>query len=332
MKAAVVGCGGMGRIHAASYAGMPDVELAGVCDVDFSLAQEVSEQLGTQAFRSLEEMLQSIDIDVVSITVPSFLHKELVLQAAEAGVHVICEKPVALSLSDAEEMMKGCEQAGVKLFVGHVVRFFPDYVQMKETIDRGELGQVGIAHAKRVGSHPGELRPWFKAADKSGGVMIDLMIHDIDFMRWAIGEVTSVFALNRCDEERDYALITLLFENGAAANLEGFWGYPGAFQTSAEIAGDKGVVRASSQKSRSLQIVKRSKDSAPSRFVEVPRSPSRHSPYDIELAHFIACIRDGQEPRVTAVDAYKALEIAAAAIESVRTGRAVTLQSGRVGQ
>ncbi|RXZ82476.1 gfo/Idh/MocA family oxidoreductase [Paenibacillaceae bacterium] len=329
MKAAVVGCGGMGRVHARSYAGMKDVELVAVCDLIIEKADEVALATGATAFQSLDDLLASVQIDVISITVPSYLHKDLVVKAAAAGVHVICEKPSALTLADTEEMMAACETNQVSLFIGHVVRFFPEYVQMKEAIDRGELGQVGIAHAKRAGSHPGDIIPWFKEDEKSGGVIVDLMIHDIDFMRWAIGEVKSVYALRRCDDQMDYALVTLIFENGAAANLESYWGYPGSFHTSAEIAGDRGIVRANSQKTATLQIVKRAVDTEGGRFVEVPGSPGFRNPYEIELGHFIDCIRAGHSPRVTATDAYKALEIALAAMESVRTGKAVELGSGR---
>lgn len=333
MKVAILGCGGMGNVHAFCYANMPDVELVGVCDLDFELAQELSVKTGALAFTSFEAMLNEIDFDVVSVTLPSFLHKEYTLKAAEAGKHVICEKPLALHLEDAEAMIRSCEQNGVRLFVGHVVRFFPEYVQMKQAIDEGKLGRVGVAHAKRIGSHPGNLRPWFYDADKSGGVIADLMIHDIDFFRSAIGEVKSVYGLNQRVNDIDYALVTLLFENGAVANLEAFWGYHGPFQTAVEIAGSKGIIRSDSQKSSSLQICKAPSDSEDRRFAEVPQSPGFNSPYELELSHFIQCIREGSEPIVTANDAYKALEITMAALESVRTGKSIQLQlSSKLGE
>lgn len=333
MKVAIIGCGGMGNVHALSYVNMPDVKLVGVCDTDFKLAQELSTKTGARAFTSFEAMMEETDFDVISVTLPSYLHKEYTLKAAEAGKHVICEKPLALNLEDAEAMIQCCEQNGVRLFVGHVVRFFPEYVQMKQAIDEGKLGRVGVAHAKRIGSHPGNLRPWFYDADKSGGVIADLMIHDIDFLRWAVGEVKSVYGLNQRVNDIDYALVTLLFENGAVANLEAFWGYQGPFQTAVEIAGSKGIIRSDSQKSSSLQICKAPSDSEDRRFAEVPQSPGFSSPYDLEIAHFIQSIRDGSESIVTANDAYKALEITMAALESVRTGKSVQLQlSSKLGE
>ncbi|MGG1552452.1 Gfo/Idh/MocA family protein [Paenibacillus ferrarius] len=325
MKVAVVGCGGMGRIHAHSYVQMPDVELVGVCDVDNALAEELAATTGALAFTSFEAMLREAEFEAVSLTLPSFLHKPFAIQAAEAGKHVICEKPLALEADDALAMIAACEKHGVQLYVGHVVRFFPEYVGMKQAIDEGKLGRVGVVHAKRIGSHPGDARPWFKDEQKSGGVIADLMIHDIDFFRWALGEVKSVYALNRVTDELDYALVTLHFENGAIANLEAFWGYQGPFQTAVEIAGSRGILRSDSQKSSSLHIVKAPSEGEGRRFAEVPQSPGYHSPYDVELAHFIDCLRHGKAPVVTAQDAYQALEIVLAARESVRTGKAVYL-------
>ncbi|MBN3524716.1 Gfo/Idh/MocA family protein [Paenibacillus apiarius] len=325
MKIAVVGCGGMGRVHALEFAKMPNVELVGVCDIVPELAESLARQTGTSAFASFDAMMSSVKADIVSVAVPSYLHKELVIQAAAAGKHVICEKPIALNVEDAEEMVRVCEANGVQLFVGHVVRFFPEYAQIKHQIDAGQIGKVGVANAKRVGAHPGNVKAWYKDTDKSGGVIVDLMVHDIDFMRWTLGEVKSVYAMNKYDDDMDYALVTLVFESGAVANMEGFWGYPGSFHYAAEFAGTAGLVQSDSLKAQSLQIRKSGAEADGGNFVEIPQSPGYRNPYTVELEHFIGCIRDGIEPIVTAWDACRALNIAAAAQESIRTGKAVLL-------
>lgn len=325
MKVAVIGSGGMGRVHATAYANMAGVELVGVCDIEFGLAEELAQRTNTRAFASFEALIDAVDPDVVSLTLPSHLHKEYALKAAELGKHVISEKPISLTLEDAQAVIESCNKNGVRLFVGHVVRFFPEYVQMKKTVEAGKLGRVGVAHFKRIGSHPGDVRPWFKEEDKSGGVIVDLMVHDIDFALWTFGEVKSVYCMKHTSGSLDYALATLIFQNGAVANLEAYWGYPGPFRTAAEIAGTNGVVRSDSATSKSLQIRKSSAGTEGGRFVEIPQSPSYQDPYSIELNHFIACIRDNVESIVTAQDAYKALAIANAARESARTGRAVLL-------
>lgn len=326
MKVAVLGCGGMGSVHAGIYANLADVQLTGVCDEKFSLAETLAAHTGATAYSSFDQMLTEADFDAVSIALPTYLHKEYTFKAAKARKHIICEKPIALTMEDAEEMISICEENGVRLFVGHVVRFFPEYVNMKEALDSGKLGRPGVAHASRIGGHPGG---WFKDESLCGGVIVDLMIHDLDFLRGCFGEVRSVYALNTKREGLDYALVTLHFRNGVIANVEANWGYPGPFHTKAEIAGSKGIIRSNSLKSSSMQIVKHEASGDKSGTVVIPESPGNESPYRRQLEHFMACIRDGSEPIVSAEDARKALELALAAVESARTGKAVYLEGGR---
>ncbi|SEG16704.1 Gfo/Idh/MocA family protein [Paenibacillus sp. UNC499MF] len=325
MKVAVVGCGTMGTVHGTDYSLLPGVELTGVCDLDRETARDLAGHLETIAYFSFEDMMAEAEIDAVSIALPTHLHKEYVMKAADLGKHVICEKPIALTLEDAEEMISYCQEKGVRLFIGHVVRFFPEYADLKRKLDSGAAGEPGVAHLKRVGSHPGTAKDWYNDFDKSHGVIMDMMIHDIDFARWAYGEVREVFALNRRSADQDYALVTLRFESGAIANLEGHWGYPGAFSTAAEFAGKSGIIRMNSGDSNSLKLLRKGAAKASASRVQVPKSPSYQDPYYYELEHFITCIREDKEPLVTAEDALRALEIVLAALESARTGQPVRL-------
>ncbi|MHA6482464.1 Gfo/Idh/MocA family protein [Paenibacillus sp. strain BS8-2] len=326
MKIAVLGCGGMGQVHANIYANMNGVELTCVCDDQLSSAEHLASITGASAYSSFETMLAQADFEVVSITLPSHLHKAYTLLAAQAGKHIICEKPIALTLEDAADMIRCCEENGVRLFIGHVVRFFPEYVNMKQALEQGRIGRPGVAHASRIGAHPGPSKPWFAQMNKSGGVIVDLMIHDLDFLRWTLGEVSTVYGLNRNQKGLDYALVTLQFESGVVANVEANWGFPGPFHTKAEIAGSEGIVVANSLKNSSLQVFKTNQDGASD---SISSSPGFHSPYELQLNHFVQCIRTGEEAIVTPEDAYRALELALAALESVRTGKAVHLQGGQ---
>lgn len=328
MKVAIVGCGGLGNVHASSYAKVPGVTVVGVCDIQPDLMENMAKRTGATAYSSFDEMLEKSGCEVVSVTLPSYLHKEYSIRAANAGKHVICEKPIALNLEDAAEMISVCEKNGVRLFIGHVVRFFPEYVQMRNKINDGSLGRIGVAHAKRIGGHPGDRRPWFAEDEKSGGVVIDLMIHDLDFFRWSLGEVRSVYGLRTVEGNVDYASATLVFESGAVANVEAHWGYPGPFTTAAEIAGSKGIIRSDSSQNKSVQVRKAAAKDASGPFVEVPQSPGFTNPFEKEIHHYIDCIRENREPIVTAQDAYKALEIGLAVMESVRTGQAVVFNKG----
>lgn len=324
MRVCIAGCGTMGSIYAGNLSKMQDVELVAVFDTRQEKAQSFGLRYQSPAYTSFNEMIANENPDVVCVTMPTFLHKEYVIKAAEFGKHVICEKPISTTLSEAREMIRTCEQKQVKLFVGHVVRFFPEYRDLQRQVRSGAIGEIGVAHAKRLGPHPGT-KGWYGDPAKSGGVIMDLMIHDIDFMRWTIGEVKNVFTVHKRLNDIDYALLTLRFQNGAIANLEGFWGYPGEFSTSVELAGKKGILRWDSKSAKSLTTIKKSRQDEHGDGAEIPQSPSIHDPYFYEIGHFLRCIQNGQTPIVTVEDAYKALEIVYAAIDSANTGLPVKL-------
>ncbi|MCU6712563.1 Gfo/Idh/MocA family oxidoreductase [Paenibacillus sp. J5C_2022] len=315
---AVIGCGGMGRIHARAITDIEDVELVGVCDEHFETAQAVADQSGTEAFATFAEMMDRTNPDIVNICLPTHLHKKYTIEAAMRGKHVICEKPIANSLEDAKEMMEVCKQNGVRLFIGHAQRFIPYYKQMQEKIAAGAIGKVGVAHMRHLGAYPGLRKEWYADPQKSGGVIIDLMIHDIETLQSIMGEVESVYAVNKKTDKMDYALVTLRFKSGAIANMESFWGYSGHFTYGYEFAGSKGIIKFDSHDSATV-------------FVRTPSSKGEPQLYlhdgfqYLEIKHFIACIQFNTEPIVTSEDGYRALETALAAYQSVETGEPVLI-------
>ncbi|MWV46988.1 gfo/Idh/MocA family oxidoreductase [Paenibacillus sp. HJL G12] len=326
MKVAVIGCGGMGTIHADRYASMPGITLTGVCDIDVQAAEKLAEKTGATHFSSMEDLIREARPDVVSIAVPTYMHVPLIKQAAEEKVHIICEKPIALSPAEAAEAIDFCESRGVRLFVGQVVRFFPQYQQLAEQIQHAGSSSAGIYHASRAGSHPGLVRDWYHDRQKSGGVIVDLMIHDIDYVLGAFGEIEEVFAFHRVQGGIDYASATFRCTNGTIAQLEGFWGYPGPFTTTFEFAGKDGIIRYDSNDAQSVRVRRTADLEQDGGFVETPQSELVHDPYYRELFHFLECIRSGMEPAVTAADALNALKWACAAEESAQSGLPVRLE------
>ncbi|RIE05199.1 gfo/Idh/MocA family oxidoreductase [Cohnella faecalis] len=310
----------MGTIHADRYMSMPEAELVAVCDINEQAAASLGRTTGAPHFTSFQEMLEQAKPDAVSIAVPTYLHVPLVKQAAENGVHVICEKPIALTSEEAAKALRICEEYGVRLFVGHVVRFFPQYVQLAEKVELFGGDRGGVYHAKRAGSHPALVQPWFKETDKSGGVILDLMIHDIDYILGTFGEAVEVYAFNRVTDDLDYAAATFRFRNGTIAQLEAFWGYPGPFHTAFEYASAGGIVRADSSDAESLRVRSAAPAGSGSAFVETPQSVMLQDPYYRELRHFLECLRSGEKPIVTAQDALLAIRWAEAALKSVRSG------------
>jgi UDP-N-acetylglucosamine 3-dehydrogenase len=323
MRVGVVGAGFIGAIHLGAYANMPEVEVVGVADTRPETAAAGAAVVGARAYSSYEDLIAAEDVDVVDVCLPTAYHRDLALEAARAGKHLILEKPIARNLEDAEAIIGAFDGDSQRLFVGHVVRFFPEYARIQAMIEAGDLGTVGVARTSRRSPFLTGWNDWYADWRMSGGVLLDLVIHDFDFLRWSLGEVERVYArgvLGREYNRLDYALVTLRFEGGAIAHIEGQWGYPGPFNYSIEVAGSRALVTVDSTEPSSLQLL--GGDLGPG---ESPDVVTGKSPFQTELEHFIRCIASGEEPAVDARDAYEALRIGLAATESVMTGRPVTL-------
>jgi UDP-N-acetylglucosamine 3-dehydrogenase len=302
---------------------MPEVEVVGVADARPETAATGAAVVGARAYSSYEDLIAAEEVDVVDVCLPTAYHRDLALEAARAGKHLILEKPIARNLEDAEAIIEAFDGNAQRLFVGHVVRFFPEYVRIKEMIDAGELGTVGVARASRRSPFLTGWNDWYADWRMSGGVLLDLVIHDFDFLRWSLGEVERIYArgvLGREYNRLDYALVTLRFEGGAIAHVEGQWGYPGPFNYSIEVAGSRAMVTADSTEPAPIRLLVGVMDPGESPDVIIGKSP-----FQTELEHFIRCAATGEESIVDARDAYEALRIGLAATESVMTGRPVTL-------
>jgi len=311
----------MGGVHLEAYTSIPEVEVVGVADGRIEAAVAGAEIVGARPYASYEELVAAEDVEVVDICLPTAFHRDLAVRAAGEGRHVILEKPIARTMQDSQEILDAFSADGLHLFVGHVVRFFPEYVRIKEKIDAGDLGTVGVVRTSRRSPFLLGWNDWYADWRVSGGVLLDLVIHDFDFLRWALGEVERVYArgmLGREYNRLDYVLVTLRFESGAIAHVEGHWGYPGPFNYSIEVAGSDALLTVDSTEPASLQLI----GGAPE---EIPDLASGKSPYEKELEHFIHCIEAGDEPIVQTQDAREALRIGLAATESVLTGEAVML-------
>ena len=230
-------------------------------------------------------------------------------------------------------MIQACEAAGLPLFIAQVVRFFPQYARAKTLQDAGELGRPGVLRTVRAGSFP---RPdpdtWYSSFDKGGGVVMDLSIHDLDFARWIFGEVERVFARGLTfagESRRDHALITLRFKNGALGHIEGSWASPpGQFRTALEVAGEGTLLEwDSADPSPFVMHV----DTTKTGDEKIPGSDSplaeADDPYYLELKHVLDCLDAGKPFLVSPHDGLMALKLSLAAIESIKTGQPVTVDT-----
>jgi len=327
----LIGAGTMGNVHGEAFATMENAVLAGIVDKNLDKAKNLAGKLQTKAFQTFEEAIENLNkVDVVSICLPTPFHKPFLKKAADQGLDVICEKPLARNLDDAREMIEYCKKKDVKLFVGHVVRFFPEYVRAKKIIEEGTIGNTAVVRTFRGGGFPFGSDDWYADYEKSGGLVLDMIIHDFDFLRWCFGDVERVYAKSIKDgnlKRIDYSLVTLRFRNGVIAHVEGSWAHQ-TFTTRFEFAGQSGIIEHDSSKSVPVVFEGRKKSTSGG-GVAVPESPLKHNPYFVELDHFIHCIETGNDPVVTAEDAYKAMEIALSALQSIETGREVVINENQ---
>jgi predicted dehydrogenase len=328
MRVGIIGLGFMGSIHASAWQNTP-AKVVGLVSQDPSANAKIASQTGATVYDSLEAMLPHVD--VVDVCTPTHLHYEMVLEAISAHKHVVCEKPLARNLPEARAMVQSAEQEGVLLLVGHVVRFFPEYVQTKRIVESGQIGKVGVTRLTRCSFQPARNNPdsWFHDVAKSGGMMLDLMIHDFDYAQWLNGDVASVYAQHihtHFADAPDYAHAILRHKNGALTHIEGGWAYPAPmFRTALEVAGSHGLIEHPANSSVPLGVHLHQRDSGDT-DIAVPSSPLAQDPYVTQIQHFYRVLKgDETVLRVTAHDAYNALKIALCAIESAQTGKRVML-------
>ena len=329
-RVGIIGSKSMGRYHARRWAQLP-VELAGFFDRHPDRARAAADEFGITAFPSQDALLGASDIVVV--TTPTYMHHPVVMAAAAAGKDIFCEKPMARHEYECQEMIQACQASGSRLFIGQVVRFFPQFAKAKAELDTGAIGEPGVIRTTRGGSHPTS-SDWYADPAKSGGAILDLAVHDLDYVRWCCGEVDRVFA-NGLEGAglplTDYTLITLRFRSGAIGHIEASWAFPpGTFVTRLEIAGAEGLIEFDSESSVPiLARMKREEGSAAG--LSLPESPlaPEDDPYYCENRHFLECLERGVEFAITPQDGMEAVRLGLAAIQSVRTGLPVEMGSFR---
>jgi predicted dehydrogenase len=328
MRVGIVGAGSMGAAHSAGWA-KTDAKVVGIVANRDGSADKLASQYGYQIYRRYEDLLN--DVDIIDICTPTDLHYDMVTQAAGAGKHIICEKPIALTAAHGRAMIEACNRANVRLFIAHVVRFFSAYRIAQETAASGQIGRPAVIRLTRVAYQPRKaVDNWFTDENRSGGMVTDMLIHDYDYARWVGGEVKRVFAKSaralRPDAPGDYALITLRFESGAIGHIEGGWVYPpGFFRTSLDISGTNGVIEWSSDHSNPLHVHLAAPPTADAS--DVPSTSSiDEDPYAIQIQHFYDAVINNKPFAVTAEDGLAALEIALAVRESLKTGRSVDIR------
>jgi myo-inositol 2-dehydrogenase/D-chiro-inositol 1-dehydrogenase len=340
IKVGLIGSQFISSLHAEAFERVPNAEVVAVASPTKEHVEAFAKQWGIpRALTDYRDLLNIDEIDMISIGVPNDLHAQVAIDAAKAGKHVICEKPLCLSLEQADTMIAACRDAKVKLMYAEELCFAPKYVRAKRLVDEGALGDVFIV--KQSEEHYGPHSPWFWDTRRSGGgVLLDMGCHSIAFCRWILGNkpVKQVSATMGTyvhgDKTRgeDHALCVLTFEGGAIGLCENSWAKAGGVDDKCEIYGSKGNTRADLLRGSSLvtysdtgygYAVEKATSTTGWTFTMFEESWNYGFPQ--EMQHFTDCVARDEQPLVTGEDGRVVLEVILAAYQSAGTGRAVDL-------
>ena len=250
-RVGLIGCGRISKNHFDAIGRIEGLTLAAACDIDADRAKRAGEAHGVPWYRTLDELLQAGQCDVISICTPSGLHSAQGIAAARAGKHVVTEKPMAISLAEADDLVRACDDAGVHLFVVKQNRLNPPIQLLKRAIDKGRFGRIYLANVTVRWQRPQEYydaEPWRGTWEFDGGAIMNQASHYVDLMQWLVGPVESVLAKTatqaRRIEAEDSGIGIVKFRSGALGVIEvNVLTYPKNLEGSITILGETGSVK-----------------------------------------------------------------------------------------
>lgn len=327
LRVAVIGVGAMGRNHVRVYRELPEVELVGVADLNLAEAEAVARRAGTQAYGDYRRLLDERRPQAVTIATPTVQHLPIALEAIQRGMHVLVEKPIASDTGQARRMIEAAEQAGVCLMVGHVERFNPAVVALKEHLAAGELGRLYQVDARRQGPYPMRV--------KDVGVAIDLAVHELDIIRYlSQAEVRRVYAevSSRVSSHEEMLSGLVRLSDDTVGSLTISWLTPTKIRE-LYMTGERGMFRldyltqdlyfyenatAEGVAWETLRVFRGVSEGQMIRYAIKKREPLQ-----VELEAFLAAVRGEAPAAVSGLDGLRALQLAQALLQSAREHRAV---------
>ncbi len=330
----IIGCGVIAPNHAKSLLGTPETELVAVCDIIEEKAADFAQKFGVKDYyKDYNDLLKRDDIDAVCVCVPSGLHGEIVIASAQAGKHVLCEKPLEIKKDKMTQMIKTCREYGVKLGGVFQRRTMKSAIAAKKAIQQGDLGKIvlGDAYLKYYRS-----QEYYNSAGwrgtwelDGGGALMNQGVHGVDLIQWMVGDVDSIYAradhLVRNIEVEDIAVVSLRYKNGAFGVIEGTTSvYPGEDTTFA-IHGDKGTIIFGDEGITRWEIMDKGRPDVESEYAlggsrGAEISYYGHKTIIEDMAH---AILENREPMVPGAEARKAVDLILAIYESARMGKEV---------
>lgn len=333
VRVGILGTGFMGQTHAEIYQQLQDVEILGVTDTQAEKGKKLAQKLGCKYYQNPDDLLRADSVDIIDICLPTFLHEEYAVKAALEGKNILCEKPLALKIESVDKVIEAVNKTGVKFMVGQVLRFWPEYVKIKELYDSGILGDVKMAYANRL-AQPPNWSNWFADTQKSGGGLFDLHLHDIDYLRHIFGPIQTIYATGEKSENGawNHVVTILHFAKGPKACVEACWEMPSGYPFTANFraVGEKATVEYSLKAGHNLE----NRDSAMDEIMlfEQGKDPEpvkveKQDAYFNEIKYFVECIKENHYPTIiTPSESKEVMNIIFAIEESLESGKVVDFE------
>lgn len=318
LKVALIGAGGMGSVHFGAYKDIDGAELCAVCDVREEVLKEKTEGTDIKGFLDYKELLESDKFDIVDICTPTYLHKEISIAALESGANVLCEKPMALSKSDCDDVIAAAEKNGKMFMAAHVVRFMNAYIYLRDVIKSGKYGKLLRLDMRRLSGIPRwSWKNWMLDREKSGHAVVDLMIHDIDFVQDVFGmpkEISGVYYDMK--DMTNYASLDYVYDGFSVSAEGGWYNYDVPFRAEYYALFENGCVELRADEV--LDCGEKISFEETKKTGETGINISNVDGYGGEIAYFAECVRTGTRPTVvTPESSAKSVELALKTIDKM---------------
>ncbi|MSU46462.1 MAG: Gfo/Idh/MocA family oxidoreductase [Lacunisphaera sp.] len=335
----IVGFGFMGEMHAQALGGIAQAEIVGIVDTfaDAARAKAARLNLAVPVFSDLPAALKGIECDIINVCLPTDEHAAASIIALQAGKHVFCEKPVALSLADAENMRAAHMVSGKFFQVGHCIRFWPEYQAFEEFMKAGTAGRLlSLTMQRRAGRPAYSIGDWLNDEKRSMGAAVDLHIHDTDYVLHLLGKPDSVVSRGTRDQTGWSHIFTRYVFPDVVVEAEGGWDYPAnwGFQMAFQAVFERAAIEYDSAAKSTLRVTLAGQAPAPLAFKAAGNQAaatvgnlSSLGGYANELCYFVDCVSQGRAPAIATLDqAIASLEVVLSELQSAGIGKPVSLK------
>jgi predicted dehydrogenase len=332
LKVALLGFGFIGKVHGEAYAQLPNAQLVAVGGCGEERVKGWSTPNQVKFYFDPDKLLESSGADIVDICLPTFLHEEFVVKAAERGLHIICEKPLALTIAEVDRMLAAVRKAGISFMVAQVLRFFPHYTRCRQLVQQGCLGDVFFASASRL-SEPPQWAKWLRDPEKSGGALFDLQVHDLDYLLNLFGTPERLFALGRQSDSGCWDhVVNLLSYSARSVSIESSYLMTPSrpFSSALRLAGTSATLEYDFRVKGNVDVMDRAEHSLvlyPSGGPATCVAIADTDPYFRELKYFVDTVERGGNPDAVPPDeARNVIAVLEATKQSLESGRVIPLE------